>query len=258
MKEVILAKFKEIEKIHNVKIIYGCESGSRGWGFPSMDSDYDARFIYLNPKNHYLSIEEKTDFIECPIDELLDINGWDIKKVLLHVKKSNASILEWFSSPIVYINKGNFKNYLDNILTNYFLKTRVMHHYFHLAFNKFEESLKEDKVKIKTFFYILRPLFCLMWIEKNASMPPMEFYRLLKDSDASDEIKDEIINLLNIKKETYEAFKINKIPVLWKFIEQKINYYKNYLKNMEKDSITGYDRLNEIFRDVLNEEYDGV
>ena len=255
MIDIILEKLKEIEKTYNVKVIYALESGSRGWGFPSKDSDYDVRFVYLRPKNHYLSIDERPDFIEYPIDDVLDINGWDIKKVLLHVKKSNPSILKWFSSPIVYINQGNFKDYLSEVLPEYFLRARVMHHYFHLGFNKFEESLREGEVKIKTFFYIIRPLFCLMWILKNNSMPPMEFSKSLMDSDVSKEIKDEINNLLCMKREVLESFKINKTPILWDYIEEKINFYKNYLKNMGKDSVTVYDKLNEIFIKVLNDEY---
>lgn len=38
---------KEVEKKNNVKILYACETGSRAWGFPSPDSDYDVRFIYM-------------------------------------------------------------------------------------------------------------------------------------------------------------------------------------------------------------------
>ncbi len=258
MNDVILEKLNNIENEHKIKIIYSIESGSRGWGFPSMDSDYDVRFVYVKSKYYYLSIDEKPDFIEYPIDHVLDINGWDIKKILLHIKKSNPSILEWFSSPIVYLDKYNFKNSINDVICEYFLKTNAMYHYFHLSFKKFQDNLRSDEIKIKTIFYILRPIFCLMCIEKNNSMPPMEFKKLVDTSDVSDDIKDDIYYLLTVKSKSNEGFFVNKSPVLWKFIKEKINYYENYLKNMEKDTITSYDKLNEIFIRILEEEYNGI
>lgn len=72
-----------------MRILYACESGSRAWGFPSKDSDYDVRFIYVRPVDWYLSIFDKRDVIEYPISDMLDINGWDLKKALNLFRKSN-------------------------------------------------------------------------------------------------------------------------------------------------------------------------
>jgi predicted nucleotidyltransferase len=94
MKDVILDKLNDIEKENNIRILYAIESGSRGWGFASKDSDYDVRFIYVRPEEWYLSIDDRKDFIEYPINDLLDINGCDIKKALLQYKKSNPALLE--------------------------------------------------------------------------------------------------------------------------------------------------------------------
>ena len=105
MKEIILAQLNEIEKNHDVVILYACESGSRAWGFPSADSDYDVRFIYLRPVKWYLSVEEKRDVIEVPINEQLDINGWDLRKALQLFRKSNPPLMEGLGSPIVYLEK---------------------------------------------------------------------------------------------------------------------------------------------------------
>jgi uncharacterized protein len=98
----IQACLSDIEKTHQVKIIYSCESGSRAWGFPSADSDYDVRFLYLHPVDWYLSIEDKRDVIEVPIKNKLDITGWDLRKALQLFRKSNPPLLEWLGSPIVY------------------------------------------------------------------------------------------------------------------------------------------------------------
>src|SRR6188768_2678862 len=108
MNDIIVAKLKEVERQYQVKILYACESGSRAWGFASPDSDFDARFIYVHKKEHYLSIEEQRDVIELPIDEVLDINGWELKKALRLFKKSNGPLYEWLQSPIVYMQDEFF------------------------------------------------------------------------------------------------------------------------------------------------------
>jgi len=89
MISIIQERLLEIEQKENVVIFFACESGSRAWGFPSANSDYDVRFIYARPVEWYLSIADARDVIECPIDDQLDINGWDIKKTLQLFRKSN-------------------------------------------------------------------------------------------------------------------------------------------------------------------------
>lgn len=107
MNEIIQQKLVEIEEKYKVKILYAVESGSRAWGFPSKDSDYDVRFIYIHSAEWYLSIDPqeigaKRGVIEEPIDELLDISGWEITKALRLFRKNNPPLLEWLRSNIVY------------------------------------------------------------------------------------------------------------------------------------------------------------
>ena len=72
----------QIEEQHDVKILLAVESGSRAWGFASADSDYDVRFIYVHRPEQYLRIDSMKDVIEWQLDEVLDINGWDLRKAL--------------------------------------------------------------------------------------------------------------------------------------------------------------------------------
>ena len=104
------AELEDIEQREGVRIFYACESGSRAWGFPSTDSDYDVRFLYARPSDWYLSInvETKRDVIERPIVDVWDVNGWDIRKALQLLKKSNPPLLEWLHSPVVYRETGDF------------------------------------------------------------------------------------------------------------------------------------------------------
>ena len=102
MRELIISKLKQIEKDYNVRVLLAVESGSRAWGFASPDSDYDVRFIYVRPETEYLRLEAVRDVIELPVNDELDINGWDLQKTLRLLYRSNPTLFEWFSSPIVY------------------------------------------------------------------------------------------------------------------------------------------------------------
>lgn len=75
MKEKIEYALQEIAKRENIEILYAVESGSRAWGFPSQDSDYDVRFLYRRAKDWYLKLEKTADHLEFPINEELDICG---------------------------------------------------------------------------------------------------------------------------------------------------------------------------------------
>ena len=117
MKNLIQQKIHEIKKKRDIKILFASESGSRGWGFPSPNSDYDVRFIYLKEKDWYLKVSDKRkDSLEFPINDDLDICGWEIRKSLQLLRKSNASLFEWLQSPIVYFSTEKIKAELWNCL----------------------------------------------------------------------------------------------------------------------------------------------
>ena len=65
----IQGRLRAIEEEHDVRVLFAVESGSRAWGFPSPNSDYDVRFIYAHPREWYLSLdlEERRDVVECEI-----------------------------------------------------------------------------------------------------------------------------------------------------------------------------------------------
>lgn len=249
----ILEKLKTIEQEQNVKILYAVESGSRGWGFASSDSDYDARFIYVHPTDWYLSIEDKKDFIEVPINNLLDINGWDIRKALQLFKKSNPPLLEWLSSPIVYMENYRTVEQMRALLPHYFAPVPTIYHYLHIARNKYEEIMSTDRVKIKRYFYILRPILACMWIEKNNTMPPMEFSKLMADRQLDSSLVDEINKLLEKKTSGLEIDIEPKSPVILDFLKSELDHYEQYLKTVRKEKTSGCDSLNTLFRETLKE-----
>lgn len=148
MKEKIQEQLRRIEEAENIKILLAVESGSRAWGFASPDSDYDVRFIYIRRLEDYLRLDAIRDVIELPIDDVLDINGWDLQKTLRLLHKSNPTLFEWFSSPIVY-QKTEFADKFRDLMMHYFSSKKTLHHYVSMAEGNYREYLKGDLVRAK-------------------------------------------------------------------------------------------------------------
>ena len=146
--EIIQQKLAEIEEKEDVKILHCVESGSRAWGFASPDSDYDVRFIYVRKRDFYLKLERTRDVIEWQLDETLDINSWDLQKALQLLYKSNPTIFEWNSSPIVYKTSDEW-TYIKEFINEYFLAKSGIYHYISTAKTNYREYLKGEMVRLK-------------------------------------------------------------------------------------------------------------
>lgn len=179
MKTTILDKLRQIEKDNHIKILFACESGSRGWEFPSPDSDYDVRFIYVRTVNEYLSVAEKQDHLSFPINDELDIYGWDLTKVLRLVRKSNTTPFEWLQSPIVYLEEPGFRDELMVLCKLYFSQRSNTHHYLGIAKGAMNTMNAAGEITIKKLFYILRPLLASKWCIDRNTIAPMSIRQLL-------------------------------------------------------------------------------
>lgn len=178
MKEVIINQLKNISKQHKINILYACESGSRAWGFPSKDSDYDVRFIYVRPMSWYLSIENKPDTLVFPMNDELDINGWDLKKALTLMKKYNAPLGEWLGSPTVYFKDGPYSKRLQCLSEKSFNPLSAHYHYMSQA-KQFYVKKSSDDFSVKAFLYFLRSTLSVLWIEQFKTQPPLDIFELL-------------------------------------------------------------------------------
>lgn len=249
MELTIKEKLFELEQEQRITILYACESGSRAWGFASIDSDYDVRFIYKRDTDSYLSINDIRDVIELPVNEVLDIGGWDIKKALKLFRSSNPPLYEWLQSPIQYVVNGSFYKELLSLADNYFSNRSAMHHYTSMARNAFENDLQTDEVKIKKYFYALRPLLASMWIDKYASVPPMEFGKL-RTLIADTVWHNRIDELLSRKAKATEKTLIAQDAYLQDFIEKNLKYCIE-AGNKYEVKHTNVDNLDMLFRKTI-------
>lgn len=220
MKTIICQKLSAVEREHDARILFACESGSRAWGFASPDSDYDVRFIYAHRKEHYLSVDDQRDVIELPINEVLDINGWELRKALKLLRKSNAPLYEWLQSPVVYQADVEFLQEVKVLLPQYFSQRAAMHHYLSMAKGVFENELAGSEVRFKKYFYALRPILACRWIADRATVPPMEFSRLRVALSA--ELNDVVDDLLTQKALKNEKSMIRRLHQLDNFIAEQI------------------------------------
>ena len=249
MKETILKKLNEIERTENVKILLAVESGSRAWGFASPDSDYDVRFIYVRQKNEYLRLDRGRDVIEYPIDDVLDINGWDLDKALKLLYKSNPTLFEWFSSPIIY-KETPFADGFRSVMRGYFSSKRGLSHYLSMARNNYREYLRGDTVKAKKYFYVLRPVLACQWILDHGTPPPMLFSELMVTELAAD-IRPEVERLLELKQKSPEIKLISKIEALNWYLDKSIEEVLERIRKLPDGPPKDWEALNQLFLEQL-------
>ena len=233
MREIIATKLEEIAKDENVTILYACESGSRGWRFSSVDSDYDVRFLYLRKIERYLSIHPVRDVIELPISNQLDIVGWDFRKALQLLQRSNSRLLEWISSPVVYVQPYEVIEELWQLAPTYFSPLVCGKHYYRTACHYFSLAVQGERIQVKAMFYALRTLLAVNWIEKIGSPVPMDFWVSAERILTSSEIKEAIQQLYVAKGRTSEQAQIVSIPILETFCTEEIRRLETIVPHFE-------------------------
>jgi uncharacterized protein len=253
MIEKIKKELARIQKESDIKILLAVESGSRAWGFASTDSDWDVRYIYIHRLDWYLKIDDLKDSQETMLPNDLDFAGWELKKALKLFRKSNPPMLEWLRSPIVYLEQFSTAAKLREMSENYFNPKSCMYHYLSMARNNFREFLQKDLIKSKKYFYVLRPVLACDWIKENNSFPPMEFQDLVDSQVKDEQVKSEIAELLKRKMSGEELKEEQKIEILNEFLEWKIEFYKDYVEQIEPNDKPQTELLDELFKETIFE-----
>jgi uncharacterized protein len=257
MKETILKELSEIEAKEKIVVLYACESGSRAWGFPSDNSDYDIRFLYVRPYDWYLSIEQKRDVLEYKLEGDLDVSGWDLRKALGLYQKSNPPLFEWLNSPIKYFEKYSTVEKMRQLTPAYYSPIACAHHYLHMAQGNYREYLNGEQVWLKKYFYVLRPLLAIKWIEKDFGLIPMEFSILVDRIVEDIKLKAEIEQLVSLKLQGDELAKGPRVKIISDFIEKELLRLGSNAINFASKS-NPIEPLNDIFRATLKEVWQSI
>ena len=223
IKAAILKGLAEIEAERGVTVLFAAESGSRAWGFASPDSDYDVRFLYRHGRDWYLSVLERRDVIELPIEDDLDVSGWDLRKALRLFLKSNPPLYEWLRSPIVYRAEDGFGAALLDLCKRHYSPRTVAYHYRSIALRQWKAYMRAGgEVRLKKYFYCLRPLLAVGWLEAEGTLPPMMFQDLLAAAALDAPLRDAVDRLLALKAGTSELGTGPRIAALDAWIQERI------------------------------------
>lgn len=245
---------RQIEADNAVRVLYAVESGSRAWGFASADSDFDVRFVYAHRPEWYLSVQRRRDVIEQPHNGDLDLSGWDLPKALGLLGKSNPPLLEWLRSPIVYMEVGSLATRMRELAERYASPSACLHHYLHMAENNHREYLRGERVWLKKYFYVLRPVLACRWIEERGTLPPMEFEALAADH-LPEELRWAVDELLGRKRAGEELTVGPRIPAVSDFLGEELRRLAEVAHACGRAESPDHDELDHHLREVLRETW---
>ena len=243
----ILQQLQQIERDKGVTILYAVESGSRAWGFASPDSDYDIRFIYRYELDHYLSLWEQPDVIEFMTKDDLDGSGWDVRKALTLLAKSNAPLLEWLYSPVVYCENEVFATQMRALAQDCFSPVACLHHYLGTT-KKFMAVCEQDQVKLKSYFYALRTALAGKWIIEHNSFPPVAFMDLLPI--APQHIQEKIQELMALKAQQVEGYLHPKELLITAYLRETVLFNEENAGSLKGGKKMG-EELDGVFREFI-------
>ena len=129
-------------------------------------------------------------------------------------------------------------------MSTHFSSRAGVHHYLSMAKGVFESELSGEMVKLKRYFYALRPVLAAKWIADMKSVPPMEFKSL--SVLMPDRISALVNELISIKLQADESFIIERKSEINAFIEESIRYCEARVpagKNSDNDV-----ELNKLFK----------
>ena len=243
-----------IEAQYAVRVLYACEAGSRAWGFESKDSDFDVRFVYVKQNVlDYLSVTPIRDVIEENADPIYDICGWEYGKALRLGHAGNASLCEWFHSPIVYREDSTRIQPFKDILPLLLNPNKLYRCYQGMAKSNYREYLHGQRVRLKKYLYVLRPLLACEWLcrHENAVFPPVRFDSLWRAIvPAGTQLSQEIEALLRMKLRGLEKETGPRFPAIDTFIEEKFRLKPNFKPYTPVTETT----LDRIYQNVFKSE----
>ena len=244
VRRAVVAELERMERAEDVRVLLAVESGSRAWGFASPDSDFDVRFVYVRPVEHYLRLEPARDVLEWRVDEVLDVDGWDANKTLRLLRGSNPSLFEWLASPIVYAEDPVFA-VVRELAADCFSPVASAHHYLSMGRNHLA-ALAGETVRLKKCLYTMRAILAARWVVAERAPAPM-LLRDLVDAGLEEPMRGLAAELLEAKTAGGERGELPRIAALNAWAAGALAQVTGALADVEPPTPVPWERLDEAF-----------
>lgn len=232
MQEKIIKEIDAIERSKGLRVLLACETGSRAWGFPSPDSDYDVRLLYVHDSSWYATLFEGKDSLEyMSADKVQDLAGWELRKALRLLWKSNAPLLERLQSPIVYRQNEESMDELRTLAHAFYSPVATYHHYSSMC-RKLREDLRGDTYSLKRLFYVLRTAACSRWVFEQSHMPPISFAQALDGVPMSSSLRERVEELTLLKSEASEKYIHKGESELLAWVDEMMEYSERHVAGL--------------------------
>ena len=244
VRRAVVAELERMERAEDVRVLLAVESGSRAWGFASPDSDFDVRFVYVRPVEHYLRLEPARDVLVWRVDGVLDVDGWDADKALRLLRGSNPSLFEWLASPIVYAEDPVFA-VVRELAADCFSPVASAHHYLSMGRNHLA-ALAGETVRLKKCLYTMRAILAARWVVAERAPAPM-LLRDLVDAELEESMKGLAAELLEAKTAGGERGELPRIAALNAWAAGALAQVTGALADVEPPAPVPWERLDEAF-----------
>lgn len=250
----IQSRLASVASEDGVRLLMAVESGSRAWGFPSPDSDYDVRFLYVRPRRDYLGLKPMRDVIERPIVDEIDLSGWDIRKALGLLLKHNAALSEWIESPIRYMADDPVIAGLTDLVSRHFNPRGYARHYASLGKGTVQRWLGEDgQIAVKRYFYALRPALSVRALRLDPSRrPPMNIVPLMRAAELEPVLVEQIEDLIARKAQTNEAGNTIRLPDIERLVMTELERVSEVPEHLDHENFSA--EANALFLELVEKE----
>ena len=166
------------------------------------------------------------------------------KRALTVIDFDNAADLE--GQPMTkYKTTPDWAKISANI-GHFFQKKASLYHYLSTAKKNYREYLKSDMVKLKKYFYVLRPILACRWILEKQTPPPTLF-STLADVCLDEALVPAVNDLLRLKMETTEMGLGPRIDIINNYLDASIEEVDQLIQALPGDDKVTWDELNRLF-----------